>query len=978
MNEKDILPEEKEVIMDPYLSKGEDSQPYNASFAPFPTTPQVPDNDLFALITDFFDWLEKAWKLPILTPDMERPPLPQPLALTEEEYTIEDLVGLYGYPSQYVHKLLQDYYILPVRPGKSGSPAIYRKHDLAPLIEQWEWKRLIHTLYHWWLRFSPPVCENCDNCRKIGRTRWARQMWCKRNFSIALLHSVFAHFLEEVHHHGSVSAWWGNLQTPVWDKRTCSAWGIVFIYLLDRRLLHLSNDELLQLEPVCNRGRRQDLMRLWSYRRPEEYNQFMHALDAANYRAKKTQEGVLSTLCLLVLLKHGLPGIAELGRNLTSEEIRQVCSERRLVTLHLGWGVYLPYPLIDDVRVGHVVLDDIRHFIWRYAASHPMRSGRQEHWDIGPRYWRQSAVSVLEKVLAAPMYGCTAGILSRRPETEQPLVSPWRISQKGKLDNTGYALLPFTVQEHVMTYVTYMHQEQHAEIRSLQSYVQVLLHFFTWLRTQEKLANYPHWTRQYAQEAFNAYASIGCATMLAADRRKQLQHLAHFFVTLDNLEYPVPEGYRLLYTLEKSNTWHPRAVPREEIMDRVFKEGVCNLSYDPFARLALTIQYYCGTRVTETLDLHLLCVLEDQHGHAYLLIPRGKSKQERPFPIVELGMGPLFTFMEEIIDLRLSSDKTTPLTLGKANIRYQDDSPERAKDWHYLFDRSPSDDGRVKKHGRLSKPRVNQALREALRIAAKTNPHGLFQQETYNIRCRYQRRKGQRCNYFAAEEGITTCPCCGSILSGRLGERCYHVLKEDFTCDGVARHGEAFCPKCDTPFAEFLPITSHVFRHNSVSRAHRAGVPLAQNMTLHGHQTIPMHLRYLHLFIEDMTDEVRQIFAEKRLRDVRQTLGSAPGQIVKEGVAYTVSLEDYLSITLQRMLKRRTFGIWGGFWAGALALRGVASPLPMEDDIVILEDTYEHTVAQYWYEALGLAVSEVAFERITKRKWRADVPLQWH
>ena len=41
---------------------------------------------------------------------------------------------------------------------------------------------------------------------------------------------------------------------------------------------------------------------------------------------------------------------------------------------------------------------------------------------------------------------------------------------------------------------------------------------------------------------------------------------------------------------------------------------------------------------------------------------------------------------------------------------------------------------------------------------------------------------------------------------------------------------------------------------------------------------------------------------------------------------------------------------------------------------MIPEDTYEHTIAQYWYEALGLAVSEVAFERVTQGKWQAHVP----
>lgn len=134
-----------------------------------------------------------------------------------------------------------------------------------------------------------------------------------------------------------------------------------------------------------------------------------------------------------------------------------------------------------------------------------------------------------------------------------------------------------------------------------------------------------------------------------------------------------------------------------------------------------------------------------------------------------------------------------------------------------------------------------------------------------------------------------------------------------------------------------------------------------------------MHLRYLHLLLEDTTNEVRQIFVEKRLRDVRQILGTTTGKIVEGGVAYTVSLEQYLGITLQRALKRRTYGIWGGFWAGALAQRGIASPLSVEDEIVIPEDTYEHTVAQYWYEALGLAVSEVAFEYVTNKKWRAEV-----
>jgi hypothetical protein len=81
---------------------------------------------------------------------------------------------------------------------------------------------------------------------------------------------------------------------------------------------------------------------------------------------------------------------------------------------------------------------------------------------------------------------------------------------------------------------------------------------------------------------------------------------------------------------------------------------------------------------------------------------------------------------------------------------------------------------------------------------------------------------------------------------------------------------------------------------------------------------------------------------------------------------------------LRRALKRRTSGLWGGFWAGVLARLGVGSPLPLQEEIVILEESYEHTVAQYWYEALGLAVSEVALEIVTEGEWLALVPAFLH
>ena len=952
----------------------EDNQPSHTTFLPFPTSPRVPDNDILALITDFFTWLETDWQLPVFTKEVQRPYLPPQIALTKKFYTIKDLVDLFGYSETEVRRILQENGVSPMILGTRGRAHAYRKQDLTLLIERWNLKQLTQTLDNLWQHFFPPPCETCYECKQpySDNDLFLRKKRCSKGIEIYLLRSTLGHFLWEVYLKGSVTAWWRDYRASTWNKSTSSPWGIIFIYLLDRRLIHLSYDELLQLKPIHNKGY-PGLTRLWRNRCPDEYKQFLQAMKAANYQESEGKDIALRIIGLFILLKYGLNGVTELGRPLTSKEIQQVCREHRLVTWHLGSGIFLPYPLTEDIRVGHVILDEIRWYFWRYAAIHIQKS-TEERWYLGPQHWPINAINILEQALAAPMFGQAKGIISRRPETENNNINPLRISYKGKFADAGYDLLPSLAQEYLMAYLTYCHQERHFELLTLKTQARQITQFLTWVRQQKKLGNFPHWTREYSKEVFRTYASDACAEKKASSRRHFFLTLANFFSTLHELGHPVPVGYHILYNLEKYDAGYLREVPNEEVMDRVFRDGVCNLTYDVYSHLALTIQYYCGTRLSETLDLHLFCVLEDEHGRAFLLIPKGKTKQERPFPIVEPGMEFLFQFMEEIIKSRFSADGMASRTLGKTNIRYQDEDPERATDWHYLFDRVTIPKRRGKTRGCLSVVRVEQAMKEALIFAAKINPDGLFKQETYSPSCQRKRKKGQLCSYFATQDGITVCPCCRSPLSGRRGSMCHHTLEEDFKCEGIARDGEAFCPKCDTPLADFLSITTHVFRHNSVSRANRAGVSLEHNMKLHGHRTIPMHLRYLHTYLEDTTDELKRVFAVKRLREVRQTLRSAPGQIVEGGIAYTLSLEDYLGLTLQRTLKRRTYGIWGGFWAGALAQRGVASPLTLEDEIVIPEDTYEHTVAQYWYEALGLAVSEVAFERVTQGKWQAHVP----
>jgi hypothetical protein len=242
----------------------------------------------------------------------------------------------------------------------------------------------------------------------------------------------------------------------------------------------------------------------------------------------------LRVIGLFVLLKYGLNSVSELGRPLNSEELLQVCSERRLVTRHIGSGVFLPYPLTEDIRVGHVILDDIRWYFWHYAANKIQKS-TQKRWFMGPCSWPIQSINIIEQTLAAPMFEQAKGIISRRPETEKMLINPLRISYEGKLANAGYDLLPSLVQEYLMTYFTYCHLERQLELTSLEVRAIDITHFFTWVRKQEKLVNFPHWTREYSHEIFRTYASHACAEIKASSRHTRFKNLANFFSTLRRL-----------------------------------------------------------------------------------------------------------------------------------------------------------------------------------------------------------------------------------------------------------------------------------------------------------------------------------------------------------------------------------------------------------------------------------------------------------
>jgi hypothetical protein len=176
----------------------------------FPCTSQVQGNDLPALIGDFFDWLETAWKLPFSSADRKRVPLPVPLALAEEIYTVADLSRLYGYHPETIPRMLKRSGIFPSQYGKSEQSSLYKRQDLTPQIARWELQRLLQVVDQWWLRFFPPACGACSRCRRGDLQPTAQQIHCCANVSLKLLRSVCTTLWEEVGHLESVMNFMGN------------------------------------------------------------------------------------------------------------------------------------------------------------------------------------------------------------------------------------------------------------------------------------------------------------------------------------------------------------------------------------------------------------------------------------------------------------------------------------------------------------------------------------------------------------------------------------------------------------------------------------------------------------------------------------------------------------------------------------------------------------------------------------------------
>ena len=352
--------------------------PEATSSALFQCQPEFNSNDIQALIHDFFVWFEEEWKQPVIhTSWPNREELlgqrPSPSRLDEDRlYSKEDLASLVKRSPNKIIESLKKAGIRPANKqsrrhvGARGSSYAYLflGRECSEFVEKWNRETLCAALDNLWARFVPEPCGKCPRCLKLKRIS---RFECSFTHSHAIrdYRESFNRFIRTLQRYENIGCWWQHEQNSIIARSPASMalhTGIVLLYLLDRHLLDLSFDHLLAL-PFPD-IKYEDFLRPWSHRHPEEYQSYLLSLEPlSGEEARRSAHAILS----FIFMKYGTKAITELGRRLPPEEIRLLAHEQRLLTPHLCYDVFLDVPLSDDIRAGHVALDELRFYFWSYA-----------------------------------------------------------------------------------------------------------------------------------------------------------------------------------------------------------------------------------------------------------------------------------------------------------------------------------------------------------------------------------------------------------------------------------------------------------------------------------------------------------------------------------------------------------------------------------------------------------------------------------
>jgi len=171
-------------------------------------------------------------------------------------YTLHEVCRLWGHTKAKVRK---DFFTFGVRAvgHRADNPQGYKREhlycvqDFAEVISYWEWERLYAWVDACWSRFAKDPCGACPRCRHHYSVAKAA-LYCERNrWPLMDYRRTFKRFLQALQAHGSIAACWRQEGSAFLTQngKLVEGRSLLLIYLLDRHLLELSCDELIDLLP---------------------------------------------------------------------------------------------------------------------------------------------------------------------------------------------------------------------------------------------------------------------------------------------------------------------------------------------------------------------------------------------------------------------------------------------------------------------------------------------------------------------------------------------------------------------------------------------------------------------------------------------------------------------------------------------------------------------------------------------------------
>lgn len=190
----------------------------------------------------------------------------------------------------------------------------------------------------------------------------------------------------------------------------------------------------------------------------------------------------------------------------------------------------------------------------------------------------------------------------------------------------------------IADYLRYLRVERGLSRNSITSYRQDLVHFMTWLQTEQHLTRFPE-----DSAVISSFLTYLLAKQQASTTRmRMVSTLRRFYGWLIQVHY-LTENPMTVIASPKKGRHLPIALTTEEV-ERLLAQPDISKSLGYRDRTMLEVMYATGLRVSELINLDL----DDLHLEMGLIQTLGKGNKERLLPIGDVAIEFLTTYLSSI------------------------------------------------------------------------------------------------------------------------------------------------------------------------------------------------------------------------------------------------------------------------------------------------------------------------------------------